>query len=53
MLKNPYNNLLFDHFDGFEFFLIFWVQMLSYLPLFQEGTTAEFPALDSSHNCPW
>ena len=34
MLNNPYNNLLFDHFDGFEFFLILWVQILSYLPLF-------------------
>ena len=53
MLKNPYNNLLFDHIDGFEFFLIFLVQILSYLPLLQEGTTAEFPALGSSHNRPW
>ena len=28
----------------------FWV--LSCLPLFQEGTTEEFPALSRSHNCP-
>ena len=53
MPKNPYNNLLFDHIDGFEFFLIFWVQILSYLPHLQEGTTAGFPALGSSHNRPW
>ena len=52
MPKNPYNNLLFDHIDEFEFFLIFWVPNLSYLPLLQEGTTAEFPALGSSHNRP-
>ena len=42
MLKNPYNNLLFDHINGIEFFLIFWVQTLSYLPLLLEG-----------HNRPW
>ena len=53
MPKNPYNNLLFDHIDGFEFFSIFLVLNLSYLPLLQEGTTAEFPALGSSHNRPW
>ena len=35
-----------------NFFLIFWVQILSYLPLLQEKTTAEFPSLGSSHNCP-
>ena len=52
MPKNPYNNLLFDHIDRFEFFLIFWVQTLSYLPLLQEGTTAGFLALGSSHNRP-
>ena len=52
MPKNPCNNLLFDLIDGFEFFLIFWVPRLSYLPLLQEGTTAEFPALGSSHNRP-
>ena len=52
MPKNPYNNLLFDHIDGFKFFLIFWVQILSYLPLLQEGTTAGFPALGSSHDRP-
>ena len=33
----PYNNHLFDLIDGFEFFLISLVQILSYLPLFQEG----------------
>ena len=53
MLKHPYNSLLFDYIDGFEFFLILWVQILSYLPLPQEGTTAEFPALGSSQNRPW
>ena len=52
MLKTPYNNLLFDYIDRFEFFLIFWVKILRYLPLLQEGTTAEFPALGSSHNRP-
>ena len=52
MLKNPYDNILFDHIDGFEFFLIFWVQILSYLSLLQEGTTAGFPAFGSSHNRP-
>ena len=25
MPKNPYNNLLFDHIDGFQFFSIFCV----------------------------
>ena len=52
MLKNPYNILLFDHIDRFECFLIFWVQILIYFPLLQEETTAEFPALGSSHNRP-
>ena len=52
MPKNPYNNFLFDHIDGFKFFLVFWVQILSYVPLLKEGTTAEFPALGSSHNRP-
>ena len=52
MPKNPYNNLLYDHINGFEFFLVFWVQILSYLPLLQEGTTAGFLALGSSHNRP-
>ena len=52
MPKNPYNNLSFDNIDGFEFFLIFLSQILSYLPLLQEGTTAWFLALGSSHNRP-
>ena len=43
-LKTP-NNLLFYHIDGFEFSLIFWVPNLSYPPLLQEGTTAEFTAV--------
>ena len=51
--KNPYNNLLFDQIDGFEFFLIFCIQILSYASLHQEGPTAEFPALGSSCNWPW
>ena len=46
-------NLLFDHIDKFQFLVIFWVPNLSYLPVLQEGTTAEFAALGSSHNCPW
>ena len=50
---NPYNNILFNHIDGFEFFLIFLVPNFSYLPLIQEGTTAELPALGSCHNRPW
>ena len=55
MPKNPYINLLFDHTDGFDFFLIFWVQILSYAPLLQEGTTVGFLVLGSSHNrsCSW
>ena len=53
MLKNPYNNILFDHIDGFELVLIFWVQILSYLLLLQEGTTAKFPTLGSSHSRLW
>ena len=36
-----------------NFFLIFWVPTLSYLSLLHEGTSAEFPALGSSHNRPW
>ena len=36
--KNPYDNLLFDQIDGIELFLFFWVQILSYLPLLQEGS---------------
>ena len=34
--KNPYNNILFGHKDGFEIFLIFGVQfwvIFSYLPV--------------------
>ena len=42
MPKNPYDHLLFDHIDGFEFF---WVQNLSDSPRLQVGTTAEFSAL--------
>ena len=45
--------LLFDNIHGFEFFSIFWVPTLSYLPLLPERTAAGFPALGSSHNRPW
>ena len=31
----------------------FWVQILIYLPLLKEGTTAEFPAISGSHHLPW
>ena len=48
--KSRYKNLLFEHVDGFEFFSIFWVQILSYL---QEGTTVRFPAIRRSHYRPW
>ena len=51
--KNPYSNLLFHHVDGFDFFLTFRVQLLSYVPQVLEGATAEFPTLGSSHNCLW
>ena len=51
MAKTPMTTF-FDHIDGLEFFLIFLVPNLNYLPLLQEGTTAEFQALSSSHNCP-
>ena len=47
MPENPFINLMFDHFDGFEFSSTFSVQCLSHLPLLQEGTTAEFLALGS------
>ena len=53
MPRNPCNNLLFHHIDGLKFFLNFWVQILIYIPLLQEGTIAGFPALGSSHHCPW
>ena len=53
MPQNPYNNLLLHRIDGLKFFLIFWVQILIYLPLLQEGTIAGFPALGSSHHRPW
>ena len=33
-----------DHIDVFEFFLIFWVRILSYLALLQEGATVRFPS---------
>ena len=36
-----------------NFSQFFWVQILSYLPLLQEGTTAGFSALGSSDNRPW
>ena len=49
MPENPFNNLMFDHIDGFEFSSTFSVQCLSHLPLLQEGTTAKFLALCS---CP-
>ena len=39
---NPYNNLSFDHIDGFQLFLICCVLILSYSPLLEEGTAAEF-----------
>ena len=42
MPKNPWNNFLFDHYDGFESFLIILVLILSYLPLLQVRTTAGF-----------
>ena len=37
MPKNPYNNLLFDHINGFEFFLISLVLILSCLPYLKRG----------------
>ena len=45
MPKNPYINCLFDHIDGFEFFLFFWVANFSCLPFFQEGASATFLAV--------
>ena len=48
----PAKLLLFDRIDGFEFFFNFLVLILSCLPLFQAGTAAKFPTLDSSQNCP-
>ena len=52
-LKAPIKTFLFDHVDGFEFSLSFPVQILSYLSLLQERTTARFLAIGSSHNRPW
>ena len=46
--KTPVTFLMFDHIDGFDF----WVYIASCLPLLQEGTTAKFPAIDRSHNGP-
>ena len=43
------NILLFDNIDGLVFFQVFLVLVLSCCPLPQEGTTAVFPALRSSH----
>ena len=54
--EDGYGNCIsvkFSRIHGFEFFLISWVPTSSYLPLLQEGTTAKFPALDSSHTRPW
>ena len=53
MPENPSNNLSFDHIDGFEVFFVFRIQISSYIPLLQKGTTAGFPALGSSHNHLW
>ena len=44
---------MFDHIDGFEFSLIFLIQILGYLPLLQDGATAKFLALRRSQNRPW
>ena len=51
MPKIPYNNPLFDHINGFESFLIFWVLILSYLPrgimvIAIAGTTKTFVNFD-------
>ena len=52
MLENPFNNLLFDHIEGSEFFLIFLVSNFELSSPTSGGTTAEFLALYSSHNRP-
>ena len=45
MPKNPYNNVLFDHIDGFEFFL-------NFLCLNFE-LSSPTPRGDNRHNRPW
>ena len=35
MPKNPYNDLLFNHIDGFKSFCNFGMPILNYLPLLQ------------------
>ena len=42
MPQTPCNNLLHGHINGFEFFQIFLVLILSCFPLPTEGTTAGF-----------
>ena len=49
MSENRYNILLFDNIDGLVFFQIFLVLILSRCSLLQEGTTAVFPTLRTSH----
>mgnify|MGYP001791278736 CR=1 FL=1 len=44
MPKYPYINCLFDNMDRSEYFLNFWVLILSRLPLLQEGANWRFPA---------
>ena len=49
MPENRNNILLFDNIDGLVFFQIFLVLVFSCCPLPQEGTTAVFPTLRTSH----
>ena len=51
-LKTPITTFCLTILMDLHFFWIFWVQILSSLPPLQEGTTAGFPALGSSHNRP-
>ena len=47
MPKYPYINCLFDNMDRSEYFLKFWVLILSCLPLLQEGPTGGFLPLSA------
>ena len=43
MSEDPYGNLLFDHVDGFESFVVLWGQSLSCFPLLCKGAAVIDP----------
>ena len=50
MPENPYSNLLFDHIDGFEFFLNFLGSKFGLSSPTSRGDNCLVPG---THNCPW